>query len=50
MVEIYSVFKLKRNNYVNVCAHMERILVGLWSQENIYLEYSKLSDNRSEEP
>ncbi len=50
MVEIYLVFKLKRKQLSYcLCAHGKNF-GRLFSQENISLEYSKLSDNRIEEP
>jgi hypothetical protein len=50
MVEIYSMFKLKREQlYYCLCAHGKNF-GRLLFQENISLEYSKLSDSRIEEP
>jgi hypothetical protein len=50
MVEMYPVLTLKRKQLCYcLCAHGKNF-GRLLFQENISLEYSKLSDSRSEEP
>jgi hypothetical protein len=50
MVEIYPMFKLKRKQLCYCLFVHGKNFGRLLSQENISLEYSKLSDSRSEEP